>query len=457
MQASSWQYAEDPDGNPNTDDGADVISMSLSTFNRSRLMQETEAEVCDDTTIVPAPGPLPLNSGAVIVAAAGNQGGKTTQTQLMYPAAERIEGLLSVGASTTTDTLADFSTRGSWVRVLAPGDGITSSVPGGGYGAWRGTSMAAPLVAGEAALLRSAFPDLSPLQISDRIRETSDRPVELKDQTVSRRVNPAAALLSAPLGTVNPIIDSKNFVRQNYLDFFNRAPDESGFNFWTTSIDNCPAGDTGCLEVKRIDTSAAFFLSIEFQGTGYLVYRMHKASFGDMPRYEKFMPDTQSIGQGVVVNAPGWEAKLEDSKRAFANEWVKRAEFKSAFPDGMTPAAFVDKLFANAGVIPFQVVRDALVAELAANNTPSGRAGVLRKVADSPEIVGGEFKRAFVLMQYFGYLRRNPNDAPEPTLDFAGYNFWLKKLEDNGGDFHRAEMVKAFITSGEYRERFGPQ
>ena len=64
-----------------------------------------------------------------------------------------------------------------------------------------------------------------------------------------------------------------------------------------------------------------------------------------------------------------------------------------------------------------------------------------------------EFNRAFVLMEYFGYLRRNPNDAPDS--DFSGYNFWLTKLNQFNGDFVKAEMVKAFITSSEYLKRFG--
>lgn len=59
-------------------------------------------------------------------------------------------------------------------------------------------------------------------------------------------------------------------------------------------------------------------------------------------------------------------------------------------------------------------------------------------------------------MQYFGYLRRNPNDAPEPTLDFTGFNFWLNKLNQFSGDYIGAEMGKAFITAGEYRQRFAP-
>jgi hypothetical protein len=57
-------------------------------------------------------------------------------------------------------------------------------------------------------------------------------------------------------------------------------------------------------------------------------------------------------------------------------------------------------------------------------------------------------------MQYFGYLRRNPDDAP--NSDFSGFDFWLTKLNQFNGDYRGAELVKAFITSSEYRVRFGP-
>ena len=103
--------------------------------------------------------------------------------------------------------------------------------------------------------------------------------------------------------------------------------------------------------------------------------------------------------------------------------------------------------------------RSAAIAEFgAAANTAdtAARARALRRVAENPSLARQEFNRAFVLMQYFGYLRRNPNDAPEPTLDFTGYNFWLNKLNSFDGDFIQAEMVKAFLSSSEYRRRFGP-
>ncbi|HXI61233.1 MAG TPA: hypothetical protein VNF70_00935, partial [Pyrinomonadaceae bacterium] len=82
------------------------------------------------------------------------------------------------------------------------------------------------------------------------------------------------------------------------------------------------------------------------------------------------------------------------------------------------------------------------------------RADVLMKVAENQTLQQKEFNRAFVLMEYFGYLRRNPDDAPD--ANFVGYNFWLNKLNQFNGDYIGAEMVKAFIASSEYRQRFGP-
>ena len=88
--------------------------------------------------------------------------------------------------------------------------------------------------------------------------------------------------------------------------------------------------------------------------------------------------------------------------------------------------------------------------------TPSDnikRASVVRSVAENAILQQREFNKAFVLMQYFGYLQRNPDDPPD--TDISGYNFWLGKLNQFNGDFVNAEMVKAFISAGEYRQRFG--
>ena len=260
----------------------------------------------------------------------------------------------------------------------------------------------------------------------------------------------------------NAIDDAQFFVRQQYLDFLNREPDSSGLAFWTNEIASCGM-DQQCVDVKRINVAAAYFLSIEFQQTGYLVYRTYKAAYGDLPgapvaiKLNEFLPDTRKIGQGVIVNQSGWEQALENNKQAFATEFVERSRFTSAYQASMSPSEFVDALFANAGVTPSESDRAAAISEFAFATTTTdvaARARALRRVAENSTLAQQEFNRAFVLMQYFGYLRRNPNDAPD--TNFEGYNFWLNKLNQFDGNFVNAEMVKAFITSAEYRRRFGP-
>ncbi|MCA1618541.1 MAG: hypothetical protein LC795_04350 [Acidobacteria bacterium] len=259
--------------------------------------------------------------------------------------------------------------------------------------------------------------------------------------------------------SLNPIGDVNFFVRQHYLDFLNRQPDSNGLYFWREDVFNCGV-DKACIEVKRIHVSAAFFLSIEFQGTGNLVYKMYKAGFGNMPgtpvavRRVDFLNDTrqiQSTPAQVIVGQGAWEQQLESNKQAFALAFVQRPAFQSAHA-GQDAAAFVNSLFANAGVTPTAAERDAAVSAFGAGGT-SGQTAALRSVAESNSVSTRTFNEAFVLMQYFGYLQRDPDAAPDSN--FSGYNFWLGKLNEFGGNFINAEMVKAFIDSTEYRNRFG--
>jgi hypothetical protein len=289
----------------------------------------------------------------------------------------------------------------------------------------------------------------------------------LTDGSVFTRADDAVSqglsgLAFGPL-PANRIDDPQFFVAQHYRDFLNREPDASGLAFWVNEITSCGT-DAQCIEGKRINVSAAFFISIEFQETGYLVYRFYKAVYGNLPgapvplRFNEFLPDTQQIGQGVVVGVGNWQTKLEDNKKAFAAAFVMRTSFTTAYPTSLTPAQFVDMLYANAVVTsPPAAERTAAINEFggAANTTDNAaRSRALRIVAENATLRQQEFNRAFVLMQYFGYLRRNPNDAPEPGLNFDGYNFWLGKLNQFNGNFIEAEMVKAFLVSIEYRHRF---
>jgi uncharacterized protein (TIGR03118 family) len=413
----------------------------------------------------------------------------------------------------------------------------------------------------------------------------------------------------------NPIDDASFFVRQHYLDFLNREPDTSGFNFWVNQITSCGT-DTTCRDLRRINVSAAFFLSIEFQKTGVEVYNTHRAAFGPtVPGqvgpvlYGTFEGDTQALQKDFVFGQPGADAQLEANTVSFFNDFVTRPQFVSTYPATLTNADYVDNLLVNAGLSPsnfivnltnsqenpptnptttggvrrpasygtatfnmnaaqtlmtftatinnldftgsqtpdtndnltnahihasasvtpttngpvvwgffgsplndnnpndvvktdftggavggrisgkwdapegngttlaaqltnlktghayinfhttqfgggeirgqfpeMQAFRDSLVAGL--NGATETRATVLRKVAESAYLNQREFTSAFVLMQYFGYLRRD--------ADTAGFTFWLDKLNSFNGNFINADMVKAFITSGEYRQRFGP-
>ena len=204
-------------------------------------------------------------------------------------------------------------------------------------------------------------------------------------------------------------------------------------------------------------SSGAFFLSIEFENTGFFVFTAYKVAFGNLPgkpvpvRRETFMPETRGLANGVVVGVGQWQKQLDDNKNAYALAFVQRADFVASHPTSQSAAAYVDGLFSTAGASPTTSERDAAVAAFGAGGV-AGRAAALRSVADSQTLRGNERNNAFVLLQYFGYLKRNPDDLP--NTDFSGYSFWLKKLNDNGGDFKRAEMVKAFISSDEYRARF---
>ena len=258
----------------------------------------------------------------------------------------------------------------------------------------------------------------------------------------------------------NPIGDNPFFVRQQYLDFLNRQPDASGYQFWTNNIFDCGI-DPQCAEVHRINASAAFFLSIEFQDTGNLVYKMWKAGFNTAGapgtpvaiRRANFLSDSQTIRSTpnqIIVGQGNWQANLEANKQAFALSFVQRA----GFPSQSDAASFVGNLFANAGVTPTAAETNAAInAFNAAGGGNAGRAAALRSACDSASVTFALRNEAFVLMQYFGYLQRDP-DAQTPA-DYSGFQFWLNKLNSFNGDFIAAEMVKAFLSSTEYRARFG--
>lgn len=240
----------------------------------------------------------------------------------------------------------------------------------------------------------------------------------------------------------NSIDTPEFFVRQHYLDFLGREPDEGGFNFWSDQILSCGT-DAACSEQRAINVSAAYFFSIEFQQTSGLVDSLYRASYGRQPLFAEFMPDAQVVSQAIVVGGPDWAAKLTANKNAFIASWLERPEFRAAY-DGLSNGQYVDKLLNHTNITFSSSERSALVNGL--NSGALGRAEALRRIVEDERFVTAKRTEMFVMMEYFGYLRRDP--------DAAGYKFWLDKLNQHNGNFEQAEMVKAFIVSAEYRNRF---
>jgi len=275
----------------------------------------------------------------------------------------------------------------------------------------------------------------------------------------------------------NPIDDARTFVFWQYRDFLRRDPDGPGWDHWTNEITMCSdaanrfAGETEaqCVDRKRTNTSGAFFVSPEFQNTGYYVLRVYRGSLGRMPHFgggntatDEFTRDAATVSQGIVVNNALAPDVINANKQAFANDFVTRTEFRGIY-DGLSAAQYVDKLFQTTGVTPSASDRQALIDELTtANMSNAAKADVLFKVVDGTQTTAGGvlvfntaygqafynnlFNAAFVQMEYFGYLLRDPDDG--------GFAFWLAKLNFYG-NFVDAEMVRAFINSPEYRSRFG--
>jgi hypothetical protein len=230
---------------------------------------------------------------------------------------------------------------------------------------------------------------------------------------------------------LNAIDTTEFFVRQQYLDFLNREPDPPGFIGWVNTIRNCDVGDTSC---DRVHVSEAFFRSQEFQERGYFVYRFYSSALGRKPDYAEFTPDLARVS-GFLTND-----QLEAAKVAFINNFMARTAFVAQYND-LSNAAYVDALLQIAGVSLSN--RQALIDSL--NNKTQSRAQVLRQVVESAEVYQKYYNQAFVVMEYFGYLRRDPD---------ALYTNWIQVLDANPADSRH--MVDGFVNSTEYRSRFAP-
>jgi hypothetical protein len=244
----------------------------------------------------------------------------------------------------------------------------------------------------------------------------------------------------------NPINDPRFFLRQQYLDFLGREPDADGLANWMATLTGCPNGGFGEFEnpdCDRVHVSAGFVQSHEFQGRGYWILRFGyvglNRSIGAVRSSTTYAEFIRALAQVGGANSPAQE---EAAKVAYTNAFVQRSDFPALFPTTMTAAQYVNALESNAQVMLSN--KQALVDAL--NGGTMTRADVLRNVVESQAVFDKYIFPAFVTMEYFGYLRRDP--------DLNGYQNWVNTLTVAPSNYRH--MIFGFIYSTEYRQRFGP-
>jgi len=162
------------------DRGVDVINLSLVYRKRSKVLDRLLDEA--------------IERGVVLVAGTGNDG----EDELPFPA--RDHRVISVAAADASGAVAAFSNAAPGVSLAAPGESLYSALLDGGFGTWSGTSMAAPLVSGTAAVMRSVNHRLTPGEIHAALVQSA-APLAGNPRGVHGLLDAAAALALVPEGT----------------------------------------------------------------------------------------------------------------------------------------------------------------------------------------------------------------------------------------------------------------
>jgi predicted extracellular nuclease len=242
-----------------------------------------------------------------------------------------------------------------------------------------------------------------------------------------------------PAQVANPLDTDMYFVRQQYLDFLGREADDGGLQYWTSELNKCGA-DIDCLNNRRVDISAAFFKEEEYQQTGSFVYRLYKGALGRQLSFNEFQMD-----RSHVIGGTG----LEERQLELAAAFVQRAEFMQKYEGQNNAESFVDALLTNmkqASGVDLSGQRGTLIEKYnTGRDRNESRSRALREAIEESGFQAAEYNQAFVLMEYFGYLQRDP--------DAGGYKFWLNVLNNQEPGNYRG-MVCSFITSTEYQARF---
>lgn len=300
--------------------------------------------------------------------------------------------------------------------------------------------------------------------------ETPGLPSELFYGTV--KVKPVR--LRPNTNTVITIADYDFFIQQNYIDFLKRFPEagpdgvygtaDDPMKFYLDILNGCNPNDIECVKYTRGAVSANFFRSPEFQRKGAYVVNLTNVTIGQRPKTAAEINDatkverphyTEFITDLTSISTPNDDPALtEQKKNALAADWVTRPEIQALYPAGLTNAQFASALAAKAGVTLSSSTQNAV-------NNATTRAQILRIIAESTEVVDKFYKPNFVTMEYFGYLRRDPEDchnqanwgAGDPNnCGFIFHNNRFNLHPDK--DFIENTIVRGFIEAAEYIGRF---
>ena len=275
---------------------------------------------------------------------------------------------------------------------------------------------------------------LTPLLVNYRFN-----PASLSFSLLGNKTDANFNAIADAIASANPLDTPEYFVRQQYLDLLGREPDPGGLRYWSDQLLAC-GNDAACSSARRSDVAAAFFVEQEFQQTGSYIYNLYSGALGRRPAFVEYIADRRQ-----VIGGPN----LDMEKAGFSERFVQRAECVQKYQSHQTAESFVDALLQSAqqfSGVDLGQEREGLLSSYSKQaNQEQSRAAVVRTLADNSTFKQSQYNAAFVLTEYFAYLRRDP--------DPGGYTFWLNVLNDQDSGNYRG-MVCSFITSTEYQRRF---
>lgn len=346
-----------------------------------------------------------------------------------------------IGLNAELSTVALPVEPGKKIKIYLGGEGI-DQVPG--------TSIVVNspyFVVDPASLAREQFGTPFPV-ISIDVTASANAPFgdySIKLQANSGETAFVPGALTIDPGVVspvsNPLDDYRFFITQHYGDLLGRTPDLSTIEKFSAQFSLC-GSRADCLRARRLDISTTLLTQSELPAAGLFLNSLYTVGLGRRPRLGEYENDRKEISAA--------NAETEDARLALARNFVQRPEFEKRFPTTLGAAEFVDRLIVTirqSTNVDLKVERASLLRLFDGSN--SGRATILTRSISTPNVIDAQYNQSFVLVQYFSYLRRDPDDS--------GFNFWVNVLKNKplrDPDSARS-MVCAFLTSTEYQNRFG--